>query len=143
MLGGTRLAAGGGYVLAVSLPSFAMGLQNATIRRVGSASIRTTFVSGMLADSAENLVAALFLLRRPDADRRRAHLAQSVLCAAIWLAFAIGAVCGSMAAGRWAYHALAIPVIVLALIAAWDFVWPLTSVGEVAPAKEACGSRAA
>jgi uncharacterized membrane protein YoaK (UPF0700 family) len=129
---------GGGYVAAVALPSFTMGLQNATIRRVGSASIRTTFVSGMLTDCAESFVAWLFLIRDPDPLRKTAHLARSVLYASIWLAFAAGAVCGSLLAGRWAFHALAIPVAVLAAIAVWDGVSPLTSVGEIAPAGESC-----
>lgn len=143
MLAGARLAASGAYALAVSVPSFAMGLQNATIRRVGSASIRTTFVSGVLCDFAENVVAWLFLMRDDDAGAGRSRLAQAAIYATIWLAFAVGAICGSVAAGRWSFHAFVIPVAVLAVIAAWDLVWPLTSFGEVAPAKEACGSRAA
>lgn len=140
LMGGARLLASGGalsggYIAAAGLPSFAMGLQNATLRRVGAAHIRTTFVSGMLTDCAESFVAWLF---GPPGGARRALLGRALLYGAIWAAFSVGAVCGSLATGRWAFHALLLPVGALAGIAAWDAAAPLTTAGEMAPAGEGC-----
>lgn len=40
-------------------PAAAMGIQNALLRRVGNRSVRTTFITGMLATTAHHLVAAI------------------------------------------------------------------------------------
>jgi uncharacterized membrane protein YoaK (UPF0700 family) len=47
----------------VALPTLAMGVQNATLRRVGGATVRTTYISGMLTNFAEQTVQYLFWLR--------------------------------------------------------------------------------
>lgn len=50
----------------VALPAFAMGLQDAALRRVGGRTVRTTYVTGTLTNLGEDCVAYLYWLR----DRR-------------------------------------------------------------------------
>jgi len=88
----------------VALPAFAMGLQNAALRRVGGRIVRTTYVTGMLTDLAE---------------------AGVVLGGGIWLAFVTGAITGGYAQKRWELRSLLLPLSVLALIIALDWLQPI------------------
>jgi hypothetical protein len=58
----------------VALPAFAMGLQNAALRRFGGRIAPTTYVSGMLTDLAEAGVEYLYWLR----DRSRGAMGHRV-----------------------------------------------------------------
>src|SRR5262249_38393191 len=89
----------------VALPAFAMGLQNAALRRVGGRIVRTTYVTGMLTDLAE---------------------AGVVLGGGIWLAFVTGAITGGYVqkgGGLWLFL---LPPEVLSLKKALPRLYPIT-----------------
>ena len=128
------------FAALVGLPSFAMGLQNATLRKVGSQSVRTTYVSGMLTDFAEALVRLLFWLygRAWGRSPRRVGQALRVLArqpdarriglfAGIWGAFVIGAAAGGCAVARWQLDALLLPLCGLGVVIGVDSKWPIVS----------------
>jgi uncharacterized membrane protein YoaK (UPF0700 family) len=130
--------AGWRFYLAVALPTLALGVQNAALRRVGGHTVRTTFVTGMLTDLAEAAVAYAFwfhdtlradpktgwlrVLRRSPDDE---SLKRFALYTAIWLLYVIGAVGGTIAVSRWELGSLVFPVAVLALIATWNAWRPI------------------
>lgn len=125
------------FYLLVALPTLAMGVQNATLRRVGGVTVRTTYISGMLTNVAEQTVQYLFWLRDHWAGHRgglRALLRLSTeqpsfyrlgLQLGIWLAFLLGAILGVCATLRWGLLSLAGPIICLAIVAACDLARPI------------------
>jgi uncharacterized membrane protein YoaK (UPF0700 family) len=125
------------FYLLVALPTLAMGVQNATLRRVGGVTVRTTYISGMLTNFAEQTVQHLFWLRdhwTEHQGRLGALLRQSTqqpsfyrLCLqlGIWLAFLLGAVLGVGATLRWGLLSLAGPIVCLAAVAACDLARPI------------------
>ena len=118
--GGIQNESDGKFYVLAALPALAMGMQNATLRRVGSLSIRTTYVTGMLTDFAE--AGAEYIL---GVQPRRAMLWQMALYGGLWVAFAVGAIGGGYAVTRWGLHALLIPLCGLALVIAQDFIQPI------------------
>jgi uncharacterized membrane protein YoaK (UPF0700 family) len=128
----------GEFVALVALPSLAMGVQNATLRKVGSENVRTTYVSGMLTNFAENGVAWLFWMgdhiRGKRAERkwrvlrvafRQPALWRMALFGGIWAAFAVGALMGGWGASRWETGALLLPLAGLALVIGIDLAHPI------------------
>jgi uncharacterized membrane protein YoaK (UPF0700 family) len=113
------------YALA-ALPALAMGMQNATLRRVGSLHIRTTYVTGMLTNFAE--AGAEYIL---GAKPRRAMLWQMTLYGGLWVAFAAGAIGGGYAEARWGIHAMIAPLCALALVIAQDWIKPIARHSDV------------
>jgi uncharacterized membrane protein YoaK (UPF0700 family) len=125
------------FQLLVALPTVAMGLQNAGLRRVGNVTVRTTYISGMLCNFAEQGVQYLFWLRDHWSEHRgrpnrllRLSLEQPPfghLClqGGIWLAFVIGALFGVWVTLRWGLLALLGPIACLAIIAVCDIVNPI------------------
>ena len=118
----------------VALPAFAMGLQNAALRRVGGRIVPTTYVTGMLTDLAETGVEYLYWLRdrsrgavghRGAAAPRQTSLKMMLLSSGIWLAFVIGAITGGYAQMRWELRSLLLPLSGLALIIALDWLRPI------------------
>ena len=98
-----------------SLLSAAMGVQAATLRRVGRERVTTTFVSGMLIDTVEEGVAWAFEAKGTKARReRRTH---ALLFAAIYFSFLAGAVMGSASETRWGERALFAPMVALIIVA--------------------------
>jgi uncharacterized membrane protein YoaK (UPF0700 family) len=114
------------YGLAALLP-LAMGVQNATLRRVGGQRIRTTYVTGMLTDLAETAVEALYASRRPGAGGvpGESSWCRVGLLAAIWGAFIAGAVAGGLAVLYWRQWALLLPLALLAGAIGVDLVRPV------------------
>lgn len=125
------------YYLLVALPTLAMGVQNASLRRVGNATVRTTYISGMLCNFAEQSVQSLFWLcdhwsayrgrwgawlRLFAAQPSFAHLC---LQGGIWLAFIAGALFGVGATLRWGLLSLMGPIVCLVIIAVCDLVTPI------------------
>jgi uncharacterized membrane protein YoaK (UPF0700 family) len=121
----------------VALPTLAMGVQNATLRRVGGATVRTTFISGMLTNFAEQTVQYLFwlrdywtehrgrlgaLLRRSTGQPAFYHLCLQL---GIWLVFVLGAILGVWATLRWGLLSLAGPILCLVLVAVCDVTRPI------------------
>jgi len=121
----------------VALPSLAMGIQNATLRRVGSATVRTTYISGMLTNFAEQSVQYLFWLRdhwvdhrgRPGPlfrlSRQQPSFFHLWLQGSIWLIFVVGAILGVWATLRWGLISLALPIACLGFISLCDSINPI------------------
>ncbi len=127
-----------GFYAVVSLPALAMGVQSAAFRRVGPVRVRTTFITGMLTDSAEEAVACLYWLadhaRGPRPPRaaellRRlfgtAVFRHALLFAGIWGCYVLGAVVGVWAEARVGPAILAVPAAGLAAAALRDLVRPI------------------
>jgi uncharacterized membrane protein YoaK (UPF0700 family) len=97
------------YVLAV-VAVVAMGLQTAALRHVCGVLVHTTFITAMVTNLAEELVATA--RHDPDAPRRaRVH-------GGLVGAYIVGAVGGSALESAWALWALAVPIGVLAVLIA-------------------------
>jgi uncharacterized membrane protein YoaK (UPF0700 family) len=114
----------------------AMGLQTATLTRIGALTIHTTFVTGML-----NKFAQLFshwLFRSYDVAhaspeglpelvlQRRAAARKARFIFSIWILYVIGAVCGTVLSKLWALHALVIPCFALLGAIVADRIRPLS-----------------
>lgn len=125
--------------------ALAMGVQNSTLRRVGRTGVRTTYVSGMLTDFAEEGAAYGLWLRDRTRGRgwcrlrralrvspRRGTVRKMGLFGGIWLSYAAGAALGSLAQGRWHWGALLLPLLGLAAVTGVTQAWPF----EVASAVE-------
>lgn len=129
------------YALAALLP-VAMGLQSATLRRIGGRTkVRTVFVTGMLTNFVEEAVTYLFQWREDTRERkaagddeqsqrtsRRQQSAQrAMLYGGIWLAYMGGAILSGFAEQRWALNALCFPLGGLMFIIARDFLRPISA----------------
>ena len=95
----------------------AMGLQNASLQRVGPLSVGTTYVTGILAHLGQQLAGG--------GERRRAA-GRSRLYALLWLGLVLGAVSGGVLYSRFALDALFAPGGVLALLFVTAWLQPLT-----------------
>jgi uncharacterized membrane protein YoaK (UPF0700 family) len=117
------------YLPLLAMLVFAMGMQTATLRKIGRRTVRTTYVTGMLTHFAEDVVRYCF--DRRDAGRdpgARQALSERrhslVILATIWCAYAVGGVSGGLAEIGWTSYALALPAGVLASIVLIDQRWP-------------------
>jgi uncharacterized membrane protein YoaK (UPF0700 family) len=129
------------FYLLAALPALAMGVQNATLRRVGAVHIRTTFITGMLTNAAEEAVSCFVWmcrrLRGHAAGRvlrvlpRRPDFGRMLLYSAIWLGYVIGAVIAVCGLTRFGVAVLAVPVVVLLVIAATDVRRPISPPPDV------------
>lgn len=126
------------FTLLVALLALAMGIQTAALQRVGRWSVRTTYITGMLTDLAQETVSYLFWLRDRDRDRYGApdangdqlvreppSLGRTLLLAGVWGIYIVGAVAGGLAMQRWDLNALALPLLALAAIIAVDVTRPI------------------
>lgn len=127
----------------VTLLAFGMGLQNATITRVGALTVKTTHITGTLTEFAAGLSQFLFWLHdrlRMHYPRRRRRvwhtalhqkpLRQAALLGALWIAFFAGAIAGVVATRDWGSLALVPPVVVLSVLVALDVVRPIAASDE-------------
>ncbi len=105
--GDLTVRSGAYYALAV-LAVAAMGLQTAALRHVAGVTVHTTFITGMVANLAEEVVAAA---RHEAGAARRAQVHGGLVGAYI-----LGAVGGSALESAWALWALAVPIVVLAAL---------------------------
>jgi uncharacterized membrane protein YoaK (UPF0700 family) len=96
-----------GYFALATLPALAMGVQAATLRRIGDHSVRTTFVTGMLTLLGEQLVAWRMESKRA---RRSSAAARARFAAIIWVAYAIGGLAAAVAAAKVGFAAVVIPI---------------------------------
>jgi uncharacterized membrane protein YoaK (UPF0700 family) len=117
------------YYILVALLAVAMGAQNASLRRVRGQSVHTGYVTGMLTQSMDNAVKALFAIY--DRTRNRVgepssdYVKRMIFYAGVWLAFTLGAFCGGIGECRWSFSSLLAPLIVLMCIIACDLVRPV------------------
>jgi uncharacterized membrane protein YoaK (UPF0700 family) len=124
-----RIAGVHGIGLLIMLAS-GMGLQTATLTRVGPLTVHTTFVTGMLNKLAQLVSHALFLgfdhLRgRPVRTDLRQALRRATFFLCIWALYFLGAVIGICVALRLGLRSLAIPAAMLAAAIAVDQLFPL------------------
>lgn len=138
--GALRPAAGALFYALAALPTLAMGIQSASFRRVGSHSLRTTYVSGILTALAEEAVFAVWRRtgRIPETaasgggaaqgSQRRNAPNRVLLSAGVWIVYGVGALLGAFLERWWGMPALALPIAVLILVAAWDLIQPDTPV---------------
>jgi uncharacterized membrane protein YoaK (UPF0700 family) len=95
--------------MTLALPVMAMGLQNATLRRVGGKGVRTTFISGMLTDFAESATAALM---------RTGPIQPALVSGGIWFAYLAGAAFGGWLRLGFGAVAILAPAVTLVLLGA-------------------------
>jgi uncharacterized membrane protein YoaK (UPF0700 family) len=114
----------------------AMGLQTATLTRVGPLTVHTTFVTGMLNKLAQMISHALhatwdILTSDPDEraqhhERRRTAGRQAQFLLSIWVAYLGGAAGGTWLQMRWGVRALIAPAAALLIAMAVDCIRPLS-----------------
>ena len=105
-------------------PACAMGVQNAMLRRVGHHKVRTTFITGMLTNTAQGLVdgfRALFA----RSGKAREKFSDFAFYGGIWLCFATGGIFAAFLALKHGSEALLLPIGALAILVAYDVVNPL------------------
>jgi uncharacterized membrane protein YoaK (UPF0700 family) len=118
--------------LLLALLAGSMGLQTATLTRIGPLTVHTTFVTGMLNKFAQLVSHALFqsydLARTQDAAiriKRRDTISQASFIFAVWAFYLAGATSGSALASRWTLHALYLPVVLIGFAIVADQFKPL------------------
>jgi uncharacterized membrane protein YoaK (UPF0700 family) len=116
------------YVL-IALLSGAMGIQTASLRRVGHESVNTPFVTGMMVQALENAVNVLFnvydRVRSRPATFPSDSLFKALFHGGLWFCFAVGAACGGFGEVFLEFPALLVPIGVLALVIICDIVRPI------------------
>lgn len=140
---GGNLQSAGAFYISTGLLGLGMGLQNATVTRVGALSVKTTHVTGTLTNFAEAFAQFLFWLRdrlriRVRNRWRRVYrtarhqetLWESLLTGSLWLAFFLGGVCAALALGRWGNFSLLPVTAVLLVLAILDLRRPVAASDE-------------
>jgi uncharacterized membrane protein YoaK (UPF0700 family) len=139
-----RISASGPQFFApAALLAFAMGVQNATLTKVGALSVRTTHITGTISEFVEGFSQFIFWmfdrLRGTGARRRRRILAvmmrqrsfqQAVLTALLWISFVVGAFCGTMSMRQFHAYLLVPPIIALVVFLTLDVLRPLAASAE-------------
>jgi uncharacterized membrane protein YoaK (UPF0700 family) len=106
----------------IALPSLAMGVQSAAVRRLGIPGVATTYITGTLTDLTEGAIARLrpavyaAVSEGERSGRTRPSARGLLLPADVWLAYGAGAVIVGIMAVRWPSGVLSVPVGVLALV---------------------------
>ncbi len=117
------------YTIA-ALPALAMGLQTVAFHRIGRFSVRTTFVTGMLTVFCRELVNYIFLVwdkymkskgSNPfSGSRKEASFVRMLTSGGIWLLYMAGAVSASYIILKLGLQMLAIPLLILLVMALAD-----------------------
>lgn len=115
-----------------ALLAVAMGIQTATLTRIGPLTVHTTFVTGMLNKLAQLISHLSFLTY--DAMRgakispgtRGAIAGKAAFMFSVWLCYVVGAVFGTATRMRWDLLALLVPAFVCGLLIAVDQISPLS-----------------
>ena len=103
-----------GYFLLAAPPLLAMGMQNATLRQIGRSIFASTYVTGVL-DMLAKSAAKYFLNRNtPEAG---AKLREAISAAGVWLSYAVGAMIGGAGILYVGQNILALPVLILVVLA--------------------------
>lgn len=109
----------------------AMGLQTATLTRVGSLTVHTTFVTGMLNKLAQLLSRGVFLTwdnshGRDTTAERQQVFRRTQFIISIWVMYFIGALAGVAMNGVWGLRSLLAPVALVCLAIVMDQIAPLS-----------------
>ena len=114
------------------LPSFAMGLQNATITRISGGVVRTTHVTGVVTDLGLELSKMAFgrLGRRRAKGSARAMQEhwRALMLASILASFALGAGLGTLAFDLFEAYSMVPAVLFLAFLTLQDLLVPIAAV---------------
>lgn len=115
----------------------AMGLQTATLQRISGKTVRTTYVSGMLTNLAEEAVSYMLGPARTASGSRPSYIAGELgmhpgrsslrrmgLIVSIWLAYGVGALAGGYLERRLSLACLAFPAAVLTALTAIEWLSP-------------------
>jgi uncharacterized membrane protein YoaK (UPF0700 family) len=122
------------FYTCMGLLTLAMGLQTATVHKIGGQGVRTTFVTGVLSDLINALIQYVAWLHTQTIRRRLrqavgASMQQSAFRSLLalggtWSCYVVGALCGSVLEQRLSLRALLLPLGMLALLIALDIVRP-------------------
>lgn len=122
----------------IALLSAAMGMQSATVRRVGEHRVATTYVTGTLTtlatDTASDLLDRWVARGRqaggaagtqdtapPRAEVRKTAVERgTALMTGLWAVYLLGALIGGFAEHRWSMWAVAAPLVVLVAVMGSD-----------------------
>lgn len=121
----------------LALLAAAMGLQTATLTRIGPLTIHTTFVTGMLNKLAQLISQWLFWVHDEwrkstqladifRASRRHSNVRNARFMFAIWLCYVCGSIAGTWLSSRWNASALYLPVGILLLSVGVDQFYALS-----------------
>jgi len=122
----------GSQLLLLALLAAAMGMQTATLTRVGPLTVHTTFVTGMLNKLAQLLSHTAFLTydvlqgsHAAIAPRLKVML-QARFIFGVWFCYLLGAVAGTWARSLWQTRALLLPIGLILLLVIVDGISPLS-----------------
>jgi uncharacterized membrane protein YoaK (UPF0700 family) len=105
----------------IVIVSFAMGVFNSALSRVGAQAVSLAFVTGTLSRASSHL--ALAAKRAPLTDSQGpwdTHLLRAVMLARVWTGFLAGAILSGAATPRYGVWVLSVPALILATLAAFD-----------------------
>jgi uncharacterized membrane protein YoaK (UPF0700 family) len=137
--------------ITTALLCLAMGAQNALVTKLSGAVVRTTHLTGVVTDIGIETIRAVSWFRGAARGRPLWQLGRLVLqvrehpelkrlrlLVAIFLSFLVGAIVGPFAYLRHGYVSMALPLLVLALLIAFDVLVGFRTRGEAAapPAPE-------
>ncbi|HET7209731.1 MAG TPA: YoaK family protein [Terriglobales bacterium] len=139
-----------GFYASTTVLGIAMGLQNATVTKVGALSVKTTHVTGTLTKFAESLSQFLFwahdrlhaIFQHPVKAAARTALHQKTfreasLLGGLWVAFFVGGVSAGLCLGSLRTFSLLPPLAALIGLSALDVVRPIAASDEhPQPARE-------
>jgi uncharacterized membrane protein YoaK (UPF0700 family) len=114
----------------------AMGIQTATLTKVGPLTVHTTFVTGMLNKLAQLVSHALFRsydLIRADKQAeqrlrkwRRQHAQEAMFVFSIWFMYFVAALAGALCYSRWSIRVMYLPIVLLGIAIIVDQFQPLS-----------------
>ncbi len=124
-------SAGGHMLPLLAMLAAAMGMQTATLTRIGPLTVHTTFVTGMLNKLAQLLSHAAFvsydIVRGEATTAHRARiLRQARFIGSIWVLYLAGAVTGTWLRSAWGTRALWLPAGLVAMTLVGDQLAPLS-----------------
>jgi uncharacterized membrane protein YoaK (UPF0700 family) len=127
------------FVVLVSLIAVAMGVQSASLRKIGALTIFTTFITGTLTKLANDMAIYGFWLRDATRGRTRQRLGAAlrlsprqesfqsmVILTALYIAYAMGALVGAEGFHRWGVAMAAAPLLLVVCAIVVDFVRPIS-----------------
>ena len=117
----------------LALLAGAMGLQTATLTKIGPLTIHTTFVTGMLNKFAEAMSEWFFALYDQKkkglgwrASSQHSAFRNARFMAMIWFSYMFGSIAGTWMYSRWSVWVLYLPIAILIASALIDQLCPLT-----------------
>lgn len=128
------------FYLLLAFPALAMGLQNATLTRVGALTVRTTHITGTISKFAE--ASSIYIFWFYDRTRGRftkrvrkvlavsprdSDFRDAALTASLWLGFLLGGISGVYVKLHWQLMSFLLPVALLLGFVALDIVHPFTA----------------